>query len=324
MKILVTGGAGFIGSHLAERLVKEGHEVHIWDDLSSGQKKNISSGVISVFLNIIGSSGWGRKSNFDQIYHLACPASPVWYQKDPVKTMLTNVVGTNNMLRIARHHRAKILLTSTSEVYGDPLEHPQKETYLGNVNCTGPRACYDEGKRAAESLMYDYQRKYDVDVRVARLFNTYGPRMRPDDGRVISNFIVQALKDKAFTLYGDGFQTRSFCYVDDTVEGLIKLMNSDISSPVNLGNPEEVSIGQLARRIAQKCGVDNKYDEVEKGIRVAMIKKLENDPEKRKPDISKAKELLGWEPKVSLDEGLKKTIEYFKNEFNITKEVVSI
>lgn len=315
MKILITGGAGFIGSHLVERLVIDGHEVHVWDDLSSSQYRNLEKSIDIKVLDITERERvWDAGAivnKFDRIYHLACPASPVWYQKDPVKTMLTNVVGTDNMLRVARKTGARILLTSTSEVYGDPLEHPQKESYFGNVNCTGPRACYDEGKRAAETLMYDYHRKYKVDVRVARIFNTYGPRMRSDDGRVVSNFIVAALKEEPCVIHG-GSQTRSFCYVDDMVDGLIRLMDSDVTEPVNLGNPHEITIDELHTWIRAFTGF-----KWEKGLPVDDSKLegyRQDDPMKRCPDISKARQLLEWGPETDLQKGLEKTIEYFRGE----------
>ncbi len=304
MRVLVTGGAGFIGSHLCERLLKEGHEVLCLDNLFSGSKKNI--------LHLLDNKNFEFIRHdivqpilleVDIIYHLACPASPVYYQMNPVKTIKTNVMGTINMLGLAKRVKARILLASTSEVYGDPTVHPQREDYWGNVNPIGPRSCYDEGKRVAECLMFDYHRQNNVDIRVVRIFNTYGPRMAIDDGRVISNFIVQALRGEPLTVYGDGSQTRSFCYVDDMVEGIIKAMESDYIGPINLGNPEEITIMELAEKIISLTGSRSKIE----------FKPLPpDDPARRRPDISLAKKVLNWEPKVSLEEGLKRTIEYFR------------
>ena len=304
MRVLVTGGAGFIGSHLCERLLKEGHEVLCLDNLFSGSKKNI--------LHLLDNKNFEFIRHdivqpilleVDIIYHLACPASPVYYQMNPVKTIKTNVMGTINMLGLAKRVKARILLASTSEVYGNPTVHPQREDYWGNVNPIGPRSCYDEGKRVAECLMFDYHRQNNVDIRVVRIFNTYGPRMAVNDGRVISNFIVQALKGEPLTVYGDGSQTRSFCYVDDMVEGIIKAMESDYIGPINLGNPEEVTILELAEKIISLTGSKSKIE----------FKPLPpDDPVRRRPDISLAKKVLNWEPKVPLEEGLKRTIEYFR------------
>lgn len=305
-RILVTGGAGFIGSHLCERLLKEGNEVLCLDNLSTGSEKNVEDlrkeknfsfihHDINNFLDLEGE--------IDEIFNLACPASPLHYQKDPISTMMTNVLGLKNVLDLAEGKKAKILQASTSEVYGDPEESPQKENYKGRVNPIGSRACYDEGKRAGEALCFDYKRKKGVDIRVVRIFNTYGPNMSPDDGRVVSNFIVQALGNKPITVYGDGSQTRSFCYVTDMVEGLIRMMASDKSGPVNLGNPEEYKISELAEKVISLTG---------SGSEVVYKDLPEDDPARRKPDISLAKELLGWEPSVPLEEGLEKTIEYFR------------
>lgn len=300
-KILITGGAGFIGSHLAEKLVKEGHEVTVIDNFSSGNKENLKSLDVNIINhNIIDKL---TLSGFDQIYHLASLASPVYYQRNPVETALSNSVGTYNLLVEAQRHKSRILFTSTSEIYGNPLQHPQKEEYWGNVNLIGPRACYDESKRLGETLMMDFHREYETETRIARVFNTYGPKMGMDDGRVIPNFITQALKNEPITIFGDGKQTRSFCYVSDTVEGLIRLMNSDYSNPVNLGNPQEITILELAEKIKALINSKSKI----------IFKKIpQDDPMRRCPDISLAKKILTWEPKVNLEEGLKETIEYFK------------
>ena len=302
MRILVTGGAGFIGSHLVERLVNEWNNVAVIDNFSSGSIENIKNlNVNIVYHNIIDKI---TLSGFDQIYHLASLASPVYYQKNPVETALSNSVGTYNLLIEAQKHKSRILFASTSEVYGNPLQHPQKEEYWGNVNSTGVRACYDESKRLGETLMMDFHREYGVETRIVRIFNTYGPRMNLNDGRVIPNFIKQALKNEPLTVYGDGKQTRSFCYISDTVEGLIKLMNSNYIGPINIGNPREITILELAEKIIELT--DSKSE--------IIFKELpEDDPVRRCPDITKAKEILGWEPKISLEEGLMKTIGWFKN-----------
>ena len=305
-RILVTGGAGFLGSHLCDRLVREGHEVICLDNFFSGSKRNIEhllgkpnfelmrhDLVQPVFLEV------------EEIYNLACPASPIHYQHNPVKTVKTNVMGAINMLGLAKRVRAKIMQASTSEIYGDPKVHPQKEDYWGNVNTIGPRSCYDEGKRCAETLFFDYHRQNNVNIRVVRIFNTYGPRMHPNDGRVISNFIVQALTNKDITVFGDGSQTRSFCYVDDLIEGLIRMMNGpdDFVGPVNLGNPGEFSVLTLAELIIKLTDSQSKI----------VFKPLpEDDPLQRQPEITLAKEQLDWEPTVDLKEGLMKTIEYFR------------
>lgn len=307
MKVLVTGGAGFMGSHLCKHLLKEGQEVICLDNFFTGTKKNIiplfnnpnfellrHDIIQPIFLEV------------DQIYNLACPASPVHYQFDPIKTTLTSTVGMYNMLGIAKRCKARIFQASTSEVYGDPLEHPQKENYFGNVNTIGQRSCYDEGKRVAETFMMDYHRENNVDIRIVRIFNTYGPNMAMNDGRVVSNFIIQALQDQPITIYGDGKQTRSFCYVNDMVKGMFKMMNQDgFIGPVNLGNPNEFTILDLAENIIKLT--DSKSEIIYKPL-------PQDDPKQRKPDISLAKEKLGWEPKIQLKEGLKETIQFFKGE----------
>lgn len=305
MKILVTGGAGFIGTHLCHRLIKEGNEVICLDNFFTGQKNNVIDLLANPHFELIRHDiTQPILLEVEQIYNLACPASPIHYQYNPVKTIKTNIMGTLNMLGLAKRVRARILQASTSEVYGDPLQHPQTEEYWGNVNPVGIRSCYDEGKRAAETLMMDYHRQNKVDVRVIRIFNTYGPFMHENDGRVVSNFIVQALRGQDITVYGDGSQTRSFCYVDDLVTGMIKMMSqNDFIGPVNLGNPEEYTVIELAKKIIKMTGSSSKI----------VFKPLpENDPTRRRPDISLAKEKLNWQPTVLVDEGLKKTIEYFR------------
>ncbi len=304
--ILVTGGAGFLGSHLCDRLVEQGDDVICLDNFYTGDKRNIA--------HLFGRSNFELVRHdvtfplyveVDQIYNLACPASPVHYQSDPVQTTKTSVHGAINMLGLAKRTGARILQASTSEVYGDPEVHPQTEDYWGRVNPVGTRACYDEGKRCAETLFFDYWRQHRLEIKVARIFNTYGPRMHPDDGRVVSNFIVQALKGLPITIYGKGSQTRSFCYVDDLVDGLIGLMNSDagITGPVNLGNPNEFTIRQLADKVLAQTGSGSKIE----------LKPLpEDDPQQRQPDITLATKLLDWGPKVDLDSGLDTTIEYFR------------
>ncbi len=305
-KILIVGGAGFIGSHLAEKLLREKNEVVVLDNFSSGRTKNLENlNIRIIYHDIIDRI---TLSGFDEIYHLASLASPVFYQKYPVETALSNSIGTYNLLIEAQKHKSKILFTSTSEIYGNPLEHPQKETYWGNVNSIGTRSCYDESKRLGETLMMDFHREYNVQVRIARIFNTYGPRMRPDDGRVIPNFINQALSNKPITIYGSGKQTRSFCYVDDLVEGLIKLMNSNHVGPINLGNPKEITILELAKTIKRLTNSTSKV----------IFKKLpKDDPTRRKPDIMLAKKVLNWKPKMPFLNGIKKTINYFRNENKI-------
>ncbi|MCX8119773.1 MAG: SDR family oxidoreductase [Oscillatoriaceae bacterium SKW80] len=305
MRILVTGGAGFIGSHLIDRLMEAGHEVICLDNFFTGHKSNIIKWLGNPNFELIRHDITEPiRLEVDQIYHLACPASPVHYQYNPVKTIKTNVIGTLNMLGLAKRVKARFLLASTSEVYGDPEVHPQTEDYRGNVNCIGVRSCYDEGKRVAETLCFDYHRQNGVDIRVVRIFNTYGPRMLENDGRVVSNFIVQALKGIPLTVYGDGSQTRSFCYVSDLVEGMIRLMNSEYIGPVNIGNPGEYTILELAQKI-QKM-VNPKAEIIFKPL-------PQDDPRQRQPDITRARNWLGWEPKVPLDEGLKYTIEDFRS-----------
>lgn len=305
-RILVTGGAGFIGSHLIDALLKEGHEVICVDNLFTGSKDNISAHLDnSRFEFIRHDITEPILLEAEQVYHLACPASPVHYQMNPIKTIKTNVLGTINMLGLAKRVHARFLLASTSEVYGDPLEHPQKESYWGNVNPIGPRSCYDEGKRVAETLTINYQNKCGVDGRITRIFNTYGPRMLFNDGRVVSNFIVQALRGEDISVYGDGSHTRSFCYVDDMVRGLIATMQAkDFHGPVNLGNPNEMSIKDLAQKVIELTGSKSKivYKELPK-----------DDPTRRKPDISVAESNLDWRPTVELKIGITKTIEEFRN-----------
>jgi len=304
MRIVVTGGAGFIGSHLCERLLADGHQVICLDNFFTGRRENIEHlfdnrqfellrhDVIEPILLEV-----------DQIYNLACPASPIHYQFNPVKTVKTNVMGTMNMLGLAKRVRARILQASTSEVYGDPHIHPQTEDYWGNVNPIGPRSCYDEGKRVAETLMADYHRQNKVEIRIARIFNTYGPRMLENDGRVVSNFIVQTLKGQELTIYGSGEQTRSFCYVDDLVDGLVRLMNvADWNQPVNLGNPNEFTIKQLAEEVAKVCGGP---------LRIRSEPLPQDDPRQRQPNIQRARELLNWQPTIQLREGLERTVAYF-------------
>jgi UDP-glucuronate decarboxylase len=304
-RILVTGGAGFLGSHLCERLLADGHDVLCVDNYFTGTKANITP--------LLGHPGFELLRHdvtfplyveVDEIYNLACPASPIHYQHDPVQTTKTSVHGTINMLGLAKRLRAKIFQASTSEVYGDPAVHPQTENYWGHVNPIGPRSCYDEGKRCAETLFFDYHRQHRLRIKVARIFNTYGPRMHPDDGRVVSNFIVQALKNEPITIYGDGHQTRSFCYVDDMIEAFVRLMDTadEIAGPINLGNPNEFAIGELARKVVALCG--SRSPIVHRPLPV-------DDPRQRRPDISLAKQVLDWHPAVDLDAGLERTIAYF-------------
>jgi len=309
MRILVTGGAGFIGSHLCERLVGEGNEVLCLDNFFTGRRENIFHLLDNPRFELIRHDVTEPiLLEVDQIYNLACPASPVHYQYNPVKTVKTNVMGAINMLGLAKRVHARILQASTSEVYGDPLVHPQTEEYWGNVNPIGIRSCYDEGKRIAETLMTDYHRQNNVDIRIARIFNTYGPRMLENDGRVVSNFIVQALRGEALTLYGEGQQTRSFCYVDDLVEGLIRLMNVEgVHDPVNLGNPGEFTIMQLAEEVVKICDSRSGF---------TYLPLPPDDPRQRKPNIGRAQSLLGWNPTIPLREGLKKTVEDFKARVN--------
>ena len=309
-RVLVTGGAGFIGSHLCERLLNDGYEVLCIDNYYSSTKDNIAHLLDNPrFVVIRHDVTFPLYVEVDEIYHLACPASPIHYQRDPVQTTKTAVHGSINMLGLAKRTGAKILLTSTSEVYGDPLVHPQTEEYWGNVNPIGPRACYDEGKRAAETLFFDYRRQHNLNIKVVRLFNTYGPRMHPQDGRVVSNFIMSALQDKPLTVYGQGEQTRSFCYVSDLIDGLIAMMKSDesITGPINLGNPGEFTIGELANMVLAQTGSNSTVEYFPLPV---------DDPIRRQPDITKAKDLLGWEPTIALTDGLATTIEYFKE--NVT------
>ena len=311
-KILVTGGAGFIGSHLCDRLLAEGNSVICLDNFFTGTRANIEKHLGNPRFEVIRHDVIEPiLIEADQVYHLACPASPVHYQFNPVKTVKTSVLGTINMLGLAKRVKARILIASTSEVYGDPQVHPQTEDYWGNVNPIGIRSCYDEGKRVAETLTMDYHRQNKVDVRIIRIFNTYGPRMLPNDGRVVSNFIVQALKGEPITIYGKGEQTRSFCYVDDLVEGIIRMMNQDgFIGPVNLGNPNEFSIKQLANQVIKITGTKSQIES----------KPLpQDDPSRRKPDISLAKAKLGWTPGIELDEGLKKTVEHFRMVLKVRK-----
>ena len=305
-RALVTGGAGFIGSHLCERLLNDGYDVLCIDNYYSSTKANIAHLLDNPRFEVIRHDvTFPLYVEVDEIYHLACPASPIHYQRDPVQTTKTAVHGSINMLGLAKRTGAKILITSTSEVYGDPLVHPQTEDYWGNVNPIGPRACYDEGKRAAETLFFDYHRQHNLKIKVVRLFNTYGPRMHPHDGRVVSNFVVSALTGKPLTVYGEGQQTRSFCYVDDLINGLIAMMQSDdsVTGPINLGNPGEFTIAELAAEVIRQVGVDP-------GITKHPLPT--DDPVRRQPDITRAKAMLGWEPTIPLAEGLERTIEYFR------------
>jgi UDP-glucuronate decarboxylase len=304
-KMLVTGGAGFLGSHLCDRLVAQGHHVLCVDNYFTGSKKNIEHLLDYKNFEVI------RQDiciplyvEVDEIYNLACPASPYYYQLDPIQTMKTSVIGAFNMLGLAKRTGAKILQASTSECYGDPTVHPQPEEYWGNVNPIGIRSCYDEGKRAAETLFMDYHRKHGVDTKIMRIFNTYGPRMNVNDGRVVSNFVVQALKGEDITMYGDGSQTRSFCYFEDNLNGMMALMDSDYHLPVNIGNPGEFSMLELAEKVIQLTNTSSK---------IVFQELPQDDPKQRKPDISKAKDLLNWEPTINLNDGLIKTIEYFKS-----------
>jgi UDP-glucuronate decarboxylase len=312
-RILVTGGAGFLGSHLCDRLLAEGHSVLCVDNFHTGNRANLGQHMLNPQLKVMQHDiVWPLHVRVDEIYNLACPASPVHYQHDPVHTMKTNVYGAINLLGLAKRTGAKIFQASTSEVYGDPKIHPQREEYWGHVNPNGIRSCYDEGKRCAETLFFDYHRQYDVRIKVGRIFNTYGPRMQIEDGRVVSNFIVQALKGDPITIYGDGSQTRSFCYVSDLIEAFLRLMASpnDFCGPVNLGNPQELTVLGLAQRIIHLTGSRSKL----------VFKPLpSDDPTLRRPDITLAKEKLGWEPEVRLDEGLKRTVEYFDGLLKTTR-----
>jgi UDP-glucuronate decarboxylase len=307
-RILVTGGAGFLGSHLCERLLQGGHDVLCVDNFYTGSKANIAHLLMHPRFELLRHDvTFPLYVEVDQIYNLACPASPVHYQHDPVQTTKTSVHGAINMLGLAKRLHARILQASTSEVYGDPQVHPQMEDYWGHVNPIGLRSCYDEGKRCAETLFFDYRRQHRLQIKIARIFNTYGPRMHPNDGRVVSNFIMQALRGEPITIYGDGRQTRSFCYVDDLIDGLIKLMDSpdEVTGPVNLGNPVECTMLELAETVIALCNSSS---------RIAFRARPSDDPEKRKPDIGLASSLLGWEPKVRLVEGLQHTIRYFSEE----------
>jgi UDP-glucuronate decarboxylase len=305
-RILVTGGSGFLGSHLCEYLLSQGNEILCVDNFFTGRKSNITHLLQNPYFEYLRHDiTFPLFVEVDEIYNLACPASPIHYQFDPVQTTKTSVVGSINMLGLAKRLRIKILQSSTSEVYGDPAVHPQSESYWGNVNPIGVRACYDEGKRCAETLFFDYHRQHKLKIKVMRIFNTYGPRMHPNDGRVVSNFIVQALKGENITIYGDGSQTRSFCYVDDLIDGMVRLMNSqdELVGPVNMGNPGEFTILALAEKIIDLTGSNSKIIFEELPL---------DDPKQRRPDISLAKKELDWEPMIGLDEGLKKTIEYFE------------
>jgi UDP-glucuronate decarboxylase len=322
-RTLVTGGAGFIGSHLCERLVEDGHEVLCLDNYFTGRKRNIAHLLSNPRFELITHDVTQPiLLEVDWIFNLACPASPIHYQYNPVKTTKVNVLGALNMLGLAKRVRARVLQASTSEVYGDPEVHPQKEEYWGSVNPIGRRSCYDEGKRVAETLFFDYLRQNSVDIKVIRIFNTYGPRMRPDDGRVVSNFIVQALQNKPITIYGDGSQTRSFCYIDDLIEGMVRMMDFETGSgekerdytkphlsgffgPINIGNPHEVTIKEIAEKVVKLSKSKSK---------IVFEDLPEDDPQRRCPDIAKAKKFLDWKPIIALDEGLKKTIEYFRNQ----------
>jgi len=306
MKILVTGGAGFVGSHLCRYLLKKGNEVVCLDNFFTGKVRNISDLKKSQRFKIIPcdiTKPIEIKEHFDRIYNLACPASPIHYQLDPIETIKANTLGVINVLEFARLNGARVLQASTSEIYGDPLEHPQKESYRGSVNTIGPRACYDEGKRIAETLFMDYHRKYNLQIRIVRIFNTYGPSMDKEDGRVVSNFVMQALENRPITIYGEGKQTRSFCFVSDLVGGLYRLMESETIGPVNLGNPGEFTMLELAKKIIRLTHSKSKIE----------YKELpQDDPRQRKPDITLAKKILKWEPRIQLEEGLIKTIDYFK------------
>ena len=305
-RILVTGGAGFIGAHLCRRLVEEGNDVLCVDNFYTGTRENVADLLASSNFELLRHDvTFPLFVEVDEIYNLACPASPVHYQNNPVQTTKTSVHGAINMLGLAKRVRARILQASTSEVYGDPTTHPQTEEYWGNVNPIGPRACYDEGKRCAETLFFDYYRQHRLRIKVARIFNTYGPYMHPNDGRVVSNFVMQALRGEPITLYGDGSQTRSFCYVSDLVEGLVRLMNSadELTGPINLGNPNEMTVREMAEVVVRQCGSRS---------RITFAPLPADDPKQRQPDITKAQQLLGWRPTVALADGLAPTIEYFR------------
>jgi UDP-glucuronate decarboxylase len=305
-RVLVTGGAGFLGSHLCERLIRDGHDVLCVDNFFTGTRSNIAHLLGHAQFELMRHDiTFPLYVEVDKIYNLACPASPVHYQFDPVQTTKTSVIGAINMLGLAKRTKARILQASTSEVYGDPSVHPQPESYWGNVNPIGPRSCYDEGKRCAETLFFDYHRQLKLDVRVVRIFNTYGPRMHPNDGRVVSNFIMQALRDDDITIYGDGRQTRSFCYVDDLIDGMVRMMESDAAAPgpVNIGNPKEFTMLELAQAVVAQTGSKS---------RIVHRELPQDDPRQRQPDIALARQRLGWEPAVPLEQGLERTIEYFR------------
>ncbi|NUQ18480.1 MAG: SDR family oxidoreductase [Sphingomonas sp.] len=304
-RILVTGGAGFIGSHLCDRLIADGHEVLCVDNFYTGSRRNIRHLLGNPAFELLRHDvTFPLYVEVDQIYNLACPASPIHYQRDPIQTTKTSVAGAINMLGLAKRLGVPILQASTSEVYGDPEIHPQTEAYWGHVNPIGPRSCYDEGKRCAETLFFDYRRQLGLRIKVARIFNTYGPRMHPDDGRVVSNFIMQAIEGRPITMYGDGSQTRSFCYVDETVDALVRFMNTadDITGPINIGNPAEISVQDLAQLVIEVTGSN---------VCIGALALPEDDPKQRQPDISQARQLLAWEPKVPLRQGLERTIDYF-------------
>lgn len=306
-RVLVTGGGGFLGSHLCERLLLEGNEVLCVDNFYSSTRDNVAHLMANQHFELMRHDICNPLHvEVDEIYNLACPASPVHYQRDPIQTVKTSLLGAINMLDLAKHTKAKILQASTSEVYGDPEVHPQNESYWGHVNAVGIRSCYDEGKRCAETLFFDYKRQYDVDIKVVRIFNTYGPRMHPNDGRVVSNFIVQALRGESITIYGDGSQSRSFCYVDDMVEGLIRMMSSPklVTGPINIGNPEEFSIKQLAETVLTMVGGKSK---------LVLNPLPQDDPRQRQPDIRLANSVLDWKPHIKLEAGLVKTIAYFRD-----------
>jgi UDP-glucuronate decarboxylase len=310
-KILITGGAGFLGSHLCDRLIKDGHDILCVDNFFTGSKTNIAHLMSNPYFEFMRHDvTFPLYIEVDQIYNLACPASPVHYQFDPVQTTKTSVHGAINMLGLAKRVKARILQASTSEVYGDPVVHPQTESYWGHVNPIGPRSCYDEGKRCAETLFFDYYRQHNLDIKVVRIFNTYGPRMHPNDGRVVSNFIVQALKGENITIYGDGSQTRSFCYVDDLIEGFVRMMNTEagFTGPVNIGNPNEFSMLELAEKVLQLTKSKSK---------LVFMPLPMDDPKQRQPNIKLAKEKLDWQPKVMLQDGLKETIAYFQKVLSI-------
>jgi UDP-glucuronate decarboxylase len=310
-RILVTGGAGFLGSHLCDRLIQDGHDVLCVDNFFTGRKQNITHLIDHPYFELLRHDvTLPLHVEVDQIYNLACPASPIHYQFDPVQTTKTSVHGAINMLGLANRTKARVFQASTSEVYGDPEQHPQQESYWGRVNPIGPRSCYDEGKRCAETLFFDYYRQHNLDIKVVRIFNTYGPRMHPNDGRVVSNFIVQALRGEDITMYGDGSQTRSFCYVDDLIEGFVRMMATEkgVTGPINLGNPGEFTMLELAEKVIQLTGSKSK---------LVFMPLPTDDPKQRQPDIRLAKENLDWQPKVDLEDGLKETISYFKKLLNV-------